>query len=73
MKAAFIAKQLDTCAPFTTTFTNTSRLSNTPAGTSYLWDFGDGTKFTGANPPNKKLHKCGYLYDKALHDRSYRM
>ncbi|HVV54208.1 MAG TPA: PKD-like domain-containing protein [Mucilaginibacter sp.] len=36
------------CGPTTVTFTNTS----TPAGlASFNWDFGDGTTYTGTNPP----------------------
>lgn len=33
------------CSPVTATFTN-----NSPGGTSYNWDFGDGTTGTGFNP-----------------------
>ena len=44
--AAFTASPVSGCAlPFTTTFTNTSG-----NGGTYLWDFGDGTTSTLANP-----------------------
>ncbi len=34
------------CVPHTAVFTNTSL-----AGQTFIWDFGDGTNFTGPNPP----------------------
>jgi len=36
------------CVPYTAEITNTSL-----AGQDFFWDFGDGTTFTGANPPPK--------------------
>lgn len=36
--------------PLTVTYTNTSDISALPVGTSYIWDFGDGTTSTDENP-----------------------
>ncbi len=36
------------CVPYTATIENTSL-----AGQTFIWSFGDGTTFTGANPPPK--------------------
>jgi len=43
---AFTANPTSGCAPQAVTFTNTS-----PAGTNFIWTFGDGTTFTGQTPP----------------------
>lgn len=48
--ARFDVVQTDTCDPYVATFTNTSQVNNPNNGT-YLWEFGDGTSFTGSNPP----------------------
>lgn len=37
------------CGPLTYKFTNTT---NATVNTTYVWDFGDGTKYTGLTPPN---------------------
>ncbi len=43
------------CAPLAVNFTNTS-----PAGTQFVWDFGDGTPtFTGQNPPTHVYNTNG--------------
>lgn len=39
----------DSCGPYTATFTNTS--ADTVGTPAYQWWFGDGSTFTGANPP----------------------
>jgi PKD repeat protein len=43
---SFTANPTTGCAPVSVAFTNT-----TAANTNYSWSFGDGTNFTGANPP----------------------
>lgn len=43
---SFTANNTVGCAPLNVTFTNTSG-----AGTSFNWNFGNGSTFTGANPP----------------------
>lgn len=49
----FSYAKLDSCDAFTVRFTNLStRPSSFPANsTNYLWDFGDGTTYTGITPP----------------------
>ena len=42
------------CAPLPVTFTNTS-----PPGTNFIWDFGDGTTFSGQNPPSHTYQQNG--------------
>jgi gliding motility-associated-like protein len=42
------------CAPYNAVITNTSE-----AGQDFFWDFGDGTTFTGATPPNKVYNNVG--------------
>lgn len=43
---SFTANPATGCAPQSVSFTNTS-----PAGSNFQWDFGDGSTFTGQNPP----------------------
>lgn len=43
---AFSANPTSGCAPQAVTFSNTS-----PAGSNFVWTFGDGATFTGQNPP----------------------
>lgn len=49
----FTFAKVDSCDPYTANFVNTTTINNGPpnAGTSYLWDFGDGTTFSGQTPP----------------------
>lgn len=42
------------CVPYTAVFNNTSL-----AGQTFIWDFGDGSTFTGANPPPKVYSNTG--------------
>jgi len=56
---SFVATVVDTCAPFLTTFKNTSQVSATPSGTVYFWEFGDGSTYTGQTPPGKNYAKAG--------------
>lgn len=55
INAAFNVFKVDSCGPFSVSITNTSTSTPNPFGPNviYQWDFGDGTSFTGANPPNK--------------------
>jgi len=48
--ANFIPKGVSGCNPFTIDFTNTSLNGNL-----FLWDFGDGTTFNGADPAPKEF------------------
>ncbi|MBL7765805.1 MAG: PKD domain-containing protein [Chitinophagaceae bacterium] len=52
INAAFTFAKVDSCGPFTASFVNTSTYNNgaPPASSTFQWDFGDGTSFTGANP-----------------------
>ncbi|MCC6703012.1 MAG: PKD domain-containing protein [Fluviicola sp.] len=43
---SFTANPTTGCSPLPVTFTNTS-----PAGSNFVWDFGDGSTFNGQNPP----------------------
>ncbi len=51
--AGFIATKVDSCNPYTTNFTNTTNYNGGAPnpGTTYSWDFGDGTTFSGMTPP----------------------
>ncbi|OFX26935.1 MAG: hypothetical protein A2041_13355, partial [Bacteroidetes bacterium GWA2_31_9b] len=48
--ANFTPKGVSGCNPFTVDFANTSL-----NGSSFLWDFGDGTTFNGADPAPKEF------------------
>ncbi len=61
IKADFDMIQVDSCKPYTATFTNRSKLSKTPANTVYTWDFGDGTTYTGTTPPMHYFPDSGYF------------
>lgn len=56
VKADFAVNSDTACAPFTAVFKN-----NSVAGQQFFWDFGDGTTFTGANPPDK-IYTSGGTY-----------
>ncbi len=53
IQAGFTFAKVDSCNPFTATFNNTSTFNGGPINpwSTFFWDFGDGTTFTGANPP----------------------
>jgi len=54
IKSAFTYTVKDSCGPYSANFTNTSVYGATPGAASFtrfIWDFGDGTTFNGANPP----------------------
>lgn len=55
INADFQFTKVDTCGPFTATFTNTSTFSGNPGAELYTvfnWSFGDGSPdFTGNTPP----------------------
>lgn len=53
IQAGFTYVKVDSCDPYSATFTNTTTFNNGPPnpGTSYAWDFGDNTNFNGMNPP----------------------
>lgn len=57
---AFTASQVIGCTPSSIVFTN-----NSPAGTTFTWDFGDGQTYTGQNPPPHIYTDTG-LYDVTL-------
>ena len=46
--ADFTSQLVDSCGPYTASFTNTSSVVSTTA--TYQWDFGNGVTFSGANP-----------------------
>lgn len=56
----FTASPTSNCAPAIINFTNTSQ-----GGTNYVWDFGDGQQFTGANPGSHTYFVNG-TYDVTL-------
>ncbi len=51
---SFTATPTTGCAPLPVTFTNTS-----PAGTNFVWDFGDGSTFNGQNPGTHTYNQNG--------------
>jgi gliding motility-associated-like protein len=57
---SFTADITSGCAPLGVTFTNTS-----PGGGTYDWDFGNGSIFTGQNPPTEQYTSNG-LYTVSL-------
>jgi len=53
VKASFTTPNIG-CRPYRATFNN-----NSVAGQTFIWNFGDGTTFTGANPPVKNYNALG--------------
>jgi PKD repeat protein len=51
---SFTANPTTGCAPVLVTFTNSAAVN-----TTYTWNFGDGTSFTGANPPGHNYTSNG--------------
>ncbi len=53
IQVGFTHTKVDSCDPYTATFNNTTTFNNGPTnpGTTFSWNFGDGTTFNGANPP----------------------
>jgi len=51
---SFTAVPTSGCAPQTVTFSN-----NSPAGSNFVWTFGDGGTFTGQNPPAHTYNNNG--------------
>jgi PKD repeat protein len=51
---SFTANPNSGCAPQAVTFTNTS-----PAGSNFIWNFGDGGSFTGQTPPPHTYNNNG--------------
>ena len=49
--ADFSYDKTDSCTSYTTTFTNNSKYGNPAGPTSFLWEFGDGTSYSGVTPP----------------------
>ena len=52
---SFTSDKAGGCSPLSVNFTNTSLNSNA----TYDWDFGDGTTFTGENPPSHTYNADG--------------
>jgi len=68
IQAGFTHQLLDSCGPFTANFTNTS-LPHSPGATTYTWNFGDGTTFTGASPGVHAFPDTGtYVVVLQMHD-----
>lgn len=54
VNASFTLQVIDSCGPFSASFSNTSTYSSTPGSTGFTlfhWDFGDGTTYDGTTPP----------------------
>jgi gliding motility-associated-like protein len=59
IKSDFTYATVDTCTSNKVSFTNTSKYSGKPGAqnwTKFIWNFGDGTSYIGANPP---IHNYG--------------
>ncbi len=54
---AFTVTKVDSCGPYIIHINNTSQHGT--AAATYAWDFGDGTNFTGTNPPNHTYSPAG--------------
>lgn len=69
VNASFTAVKVDTCGPFTAQFTNTSTYNNgaPPASSIFIWNFGDGTTYTGQTPsPNPHTYPSTGVYTVTL-------
>ena len=65
--ADFTYQVVDSCGPYTATFTNTSIPYSTNA--VYSWDFGDNTTFLGQSPPIHSYPGTGtYTVTLIIHD-----
>lgn len=58
--ANFNVTLVDSCKPYTATFTNTSKYSKTPASTKFTWVFGDGSTSNDVTPPTHSFPDSGY-------------
>jgi len=54
---AFTITKIDSCGPYVIHINNTSQHGTATA--TYTWDYGDGTNFTGSNPPNHTYSPAG--------------
>ena len=57
--ANFSIAKVDSCTQFTANFTNSSTNTGSSAATTYNWNFGDGTSFTGTTPPLHSFPSAG--------------
>lgn len=63
----FTFQIVDSCGPYTATFTNTSTVIST--GATYNWNFGDNTTYTGQTPPLHTYPGLGtYTVTLYIHD-----
>lgn len=59
MDADFELVTTDSCKPFRASINNTSKAGTAPGPTTYEWDYGDGNKFSGANPGTHEYKDTG--------------
>jgi PKD repeat protein len=60
---SFFSNSSVTCAPSNVIFNN---ISNAPVGSTYIWDFGDGTIITNNNPMVAQTYITPGVYDVSL-------
>jgi gliding motility-associated-like protein len=53
----FVITKIDSCSPYIISISNTSQQGT--AASVYTWNYGDGTTFTGATPPNHTYAVAG--------------
>ncbi len=61
-RPGFTSSVQDSCGPYIASFTNTSSYSHTPGAsgfTKFKWNFGDGTTYSGFNPPTHTFPGAG--------------